>query len=280
MAAACGPGAPPEAVAGKLRPEMISRVPRRRTRPTPLLFVHGAFVGAWCWDEYFLPYFAEHGYAAHAVSLRGHGASGRRDALPLAGIDDYVDDVLLAAECLDRPPVLIGHSMGGVVVQRGLKRSGAPAAVLMAPVPPQGLLATAFLLAARDPGLLREINLIQYGHPRHATLEGLRRAMFSEPTPHEEVARHFNRMQPESQRAIFDLSWPQYLWVRNVIGPAVLVLGAGRDAFFPPHLVHDTARIHGTQAEIFPDIAHAMMLEPGWREVADRLLGWLKKQEI
>ena len=41
--------------------EIISKRPRAKTHPTPLLFVHGAWHGAWCWEN-FLSYFAEHGY--------------------------------------------------------------------------------------------------------------------------------------------------------------------------------------------------------------------------
>jgi pimeloyl-ACP methyl ester carboxylesterase len=51
----------------------------RSDRPTPLLFVHGAWHGAWCWDEYFLDFFAGRGYRALAVSLRGHGNSPTPD---------------------------------------------------------------------------------------------------------------------------------------------------------------------------------------------------------
>ena len=41
--------------------------------PTPILFVHGMWHAAWCWEEFFLPYFAQHGYESYALSLRGHG---------------------------------------------------------------------------------------------------------------------------------------------------------------------------------------------------------------
>ena len=51
--------------------ELISHVPAKLKHPSPVLFVHGAFVAAWCWDDHFLPYFAKRGYAAHALSLRG-----------------------------------------------------------------------------------------------------------------------------------------------------------------------------------------------------------------
>lgn len=55
--------------------EIISRKPASSARPTPLLFVHGAWHAAWCWAEYFLDYFAAHGYESSALSLRGHGGS-------------------------------------------------------------------------------------------------------------------------------------------------------------------------------------------------------------
>ena len=255
-------------------------MPQRGARGAPLLFVHGAFVGAWCWDEHFLPYFAQLGYAAHAVSLRGHGGSPGRETLALAGIDDYVEDMLWAAQQCGSPPVLIGHSMGGIVVQRGLARSRAPAAVLMASVPPQGLLGSALLLAAQDPQLFREINLVQLAQPQHATLQGVRRALFSQDLPEAEVARHFMRMQPESQRALFELSWPQHLWTGDGGGLPVLVLGAADDAFFAPDAVRATARLYDTEAVIFPGIAHAMMLEARWLAVAQRIARWLAEHGL
>ena len=66
--------------------EVLCRMPAGEARPTPLLFVHGAYTAAWCWDENFLPWFAEQGYAAYAVSLSGHGASRGRAYLDRAGL--------------------------------------------------------------------------------------------------------------------------------------------------------------------------------------------------
>ena len=64
------------------RLEIRSRLPARESARPPLLFVHGGYCDAWCWEPYFLPWFAAKGYAAHAVSLRGHGAQrGRRNAI-------------------------------------------------------------------------------------------------------------------------------------------------------------------------------------------------------
>ena len=260
--------------------ELLAHLPRGSHEHAPLLFVHGAFAGAWCWDAHFLPYFADHGYAAYAVSLRGHGGSDDADALPLASIDDYVADVLLAAQHLEAAPVLIGHSMGGIVVQRALRRLEAAGAVLMAPVPPHGLAGSAFLLAAQDPELFREIGLIQYAHPSYATLAGLKKAMFSGAISDEDALAYFKRMQQESQRALFDLSWPQYFWIGAAGDLPVKVMGAELDAFFPPYMIRETARVYDVEAEIVPDMAHAMMLEPHWEAAAAHMLAWLGEQKL
>ena len=55
--------------------EVIEKGRSSEAHPTPLLFVHGAAHAAWCWDEYFLDFFADRGYRAVALSLHGHGAS-------------------------------------------------------------------------------------------------------------------------------------------------------------------------------------------------------------
>ncbi|MEH3142372.1 MAG: alpha/beta fold hydrolase [Mycobacterium kyogaense] len=129
---------------------------RAPTIPTPLLFVHGAWHAAWCWDEHFLGWFADRGYRALALSLRGHGASGTDKPLNDCTFDDFEADVAAVAGDLGTPPVLIGHSMGGFVVQKYLETHDAPAAVLMASMPPAGLPAFGSALVAAAPLALRE----------------------------------------------------------------------------------------------------------------------------
>ena len=83
--------------------------------------MHGSFSDARVWDENFLPYFARRGYAAHAVSLRGHGRSEGHQHLHTWRLSDYVADLTQAVATLPAPPVLIGHSMGGMVLQKYLE---------------------------------------------------------------------------------------------------------------------------------------------------------------
>jgi pimeloyl-ACP methyl ester carboxylesterase len=118
--------------------EVIEKGQCTDRHPVPLLFVHGASHAAWCWEEHFLPYFADKGYLAVALSFRAHGRSSTSKPLRTCTIKDYADDVRTVANELATPPVLIGHSVGGFVVQKYLESSAAPAAVLLASFPPGG----------------------------------------------------------------------------------------------------------------------------------------------
>lgn len=255
--------------------EILSRQPDGPAHATPLLFVHGAYTAAWCWEEHFLPFFAQAGYASHAVSLSGHGRSRGRGRLDTLSIADYVSDVRETVEALAQPPVLIGHSMGGMVIQKFLEqpRCKAAAVVLMASVPPQGLWSSAFGLALGKPDLLRDLNNLLGGG--RVALESLRSAMFSQPIDAQQLREYYRRMQPESYRAIWDMTLFDLPRPREMHRPPMLVLGAGHDALIPASLVEMTAATYGVEAEIFPGMGHGMMLERDWEAVARRVLGWL-----
>lgn len=124
--------------------EVIDKGSCSEEHPVPLLFVHGAWHAAWCWDEHFLDYFADKGYRALAVSLRGHGNSPAPRRKQTCSVADFVNDVDSVANSLPMRPVVIGHSLGGFVVQKYLEAHDAPAGVLVASMPTRG--AGGFLL--------------------------------------------------------------------------------------------------------------------------------------
>lgn len=260
--------------------EVIGRPPPAKVSPrkTPLLFLHGAYAAAWCWDEHFLPYFAERGYASHALSFSGHGASPGREHLDSFGIDHYVRDVAAVAETLPAPPVLVGHSMGGMVAQKYLEKHEAAGLVLMASVPPQGLWAAALGLAFQKPGLMNDLNRLLGGG--RVALDTLRSAMFAQPVTKEDLARWYKRMQPESHRAIWDMTLFNLPLKSRMKLPPLLVLGAEHDTLIPPSQVEMTARHYGVEAEIFEGMGHGLMLERDWERVAGRILGWLGEQGL
>lgn len=263
-------------LAGEEPLELLSCVNGSGGSRAPLLFVHGAYVGAWCWAEHFLPWFAARGFEAHALSLRGHGKSGGHDRLHGFGLGDYVDDLELAIQALPRPPVVIGHSMGSLVVQKYLERGKGtlPAVVHACPVPPFGLLPSTFQLALFRPGLFAEINALAGGHG--ASRSALAQALFSGAVEPERFDRYYARMQGESRRALVDMTlWglPQ-LWRMQRV--EALVLGAEHDALIAPGLARSAASLLGAQYRLLDGMGHAVMLEAEWEKAAEAVLEWIE----
>jgi pimeloyl-ACP methyl ester carboxylesterase len=153
--------------------EVIDKGSVTKSHPAPLLFVHGAVHAAWCWEDHFLDFFADNGYRVIALSLRGHGGSPASKPLNKCTIADYVDDVRSVAETLPATPVLIGHSMGGFIVQKYLETGKAPAAVLVSSAPPRSWFLTSLRGAGKHPWLAVKVNMTRkslnmYPTPAHA----------------------------------------------------------------------------------------------------------------
>jgi non-heme chloroperoxidase len=258
--------------------EVLVKTPVGKARATPLLFVHGAYTAAWCWEEHFLPFFAEAGYTACAMSLSGHGASPGRKHLDSFSIGDYVNDVATIAATLPAPPVLIGHSMGGFVVQKYLEDHTAPGAVLMCAVPPQGLMSAALGMMFSKPGMMKDLNNLMSGGK--ASLETLREALFAQPVSLDDLKRYYKGSQSESHRAIWDMSLFGMPRTGRVKRTPLLVQGAALDHLIPASLVEMTARTYGVEANIFPGMGHGLMLERDWKKPAQQILDWLKEQGI
>jgi pimeloyl-ACP methyl ester carboxylesterase len=256
--------------------EVISREPERRRYATPLLFVHGTGHAAWCWDENFLPYFAEYGFSSHAVSLRGHGQSEGRENLKWTRISDYVADVSQIAARFPTKPVVIGHSLGGLVVQKYLEQYNAPAAILLAPSPIEGMFWSGLPLFFENPLLFLKVAFRQDYAVMFSTPELAKKFLFSADADDEKIAGYVRRFGNESYRAnlemIYNLPKPQ------LIKTDLLILGAENDALVAPRKIEKTARAYDADCKIFPGMAHDLMLEPDWQTVADFMIRWLEKK--
>jgi hypothetical protein len=260
--------------------EIIVTKAEAKAFPLPVLFVHGAWHGAWCWEENFMGYFAERGFDCYAFCMRGHGGSDCEGHFHLTGIDDYVADLAAALEQIGTDPVLIGHSMGGLVVQRYLATHQAPAAVLLASVPPRGVFRFVMRIARRHPLVFLKYLATQNPRAAVATPELTCDMFFSPDIPPERLDKYFSRIGTESARAAIEMMALRFPRAGRVRKTPVLVLGAANDMVFSPDEVEATARAHGVKAEIFSDMAHDMMLEAGWQGVADRIISWLGEQKL
>lgn len=259
--------------------ELLHEKPAGTSKAAPVLFVHGKWHGAWCWQEHFMPYFAQQGYEAYALSLRGHAGSEGRERLRWHSIADYVEDVAWAVRQIGKPPVIVGHSMGGFITQKYLEAHQAPAAVLLTPVPYYGLWHSTWQVFRRHPLIVLRVLATMRLYPVVETPALAQEGLFSKDMPADEVKKHHQKLQDESFRAYLDELGLNLVHPRRIQTP-LLVIAAENDAVVPLKTVQDTARAYGTEAVILPGLAHDVMLERGWQTAADRVLGWLAERGL
>jgi Alpha/beta hydrolase family len=150
---------------------------------------------------------------------------------------------------------------------------GAPAGVLMAPGTPQGLRRFALRMIRRHPWLVLRTNT--FGNPADLfnTPPLAREFLFSAQTPDSIVRSCAARLVPESNRAARETV--NRLPDAHLVTAPILVLGAKDDGSRIDGDASAVAGIYQADVEIFPDMGHVMMLEPGWQAVAERIDGWL-----
>lgn len=256
--------------------ELITRSPAKPRCRTPILFVHGAWHGAWCWDEHFLPYFAEQGFTVHALSFRNHGRSDRAGSLRRQRASDYVADVAEAVRRIGASPALVGHSLGGYIAQKYLEEASAPAVVYLAAVPPRGALGATIRTFRRHPWAMTKANLQLRLWPIIGSPRLAHDAFFSRGMPQDQMAAYFAKMQDESYLAFLDMDFLNLPRPRRIPRIPTLALGGEQDAIISTREVRATAATYGGEAEIFAGRGHDLMLDTGWQEVADRIIAWLR----
>lgn len=243
-----------------------------------MLMIPGAFCGGWCFDAFRRPFEAA-GREVRALDLPGHAPGS--SALDVAGLSvrDYARAVTEAVRACARPPVLLAHSLGGLVAQLAAAEAPVAGLVLLAPSPAWGqpvtspveLAAGTTLLATRGPYWAQPVE------PDYPVV----RAFTYDRLGEDEARAAYARMTPESGRALFEvLNW----WLDATRAGAVpdlgatpaLVLGGGADRVHAPPTLHATAARLRAPIRIFPGMSHWLVGEPGWEAVAHTALGWLE----
>jgi len=247
-------------------------------RRPPVLFVHGAFGGAWMWREVFFPHFIAAGFPVAAFSLRGHGASHGREVLRRAALADFVEDLRAALAEMPAPPIVIAHSLGGLIAQLLIGRVKMKALVLMASLPPDGMFFVTPRLALTDTAIFIEAFLSSITGSRVPLQAAAHQVLFSEGLPRDRVHRYASLMVPESPRALAEAHAPGVILPARHFDLPTFVIGGDNDRLVWRASTWRTALYHGAEHETAVGLGHFMQLDIGADGMAKRVIAWLEER--
>ncbi|WP_250031235.1 alpha/beta hydrolase [Paractinoplanes maris] len=255
----------------------------------PVVFLHGLWIHSDSWQPW-RELFAGRGHETFAPGWPGDRetvAATRADPTGLngVGVEDITDAYAKVLAAMDRPPILIGHSFGGLIVQKLLSRGLGAAGVAISPAPVKGVRAVPFsLLRSAFPVLSRPGNK----HRTVALTEKQFAYSFGNTLTADESAELHRRVTiPGPGRPLFEVSTAAFTrdaastvdTARADRGP-LLMIANGRDHTVPEVVVRGAHRLYAgsrarTDLVTFPDRGHSAPLDHGWRELADTTLSWI-----
>jgi pimeloyl-ACP methyl ester carboxylesterase len=255
----------------------------------PLMLIHGAWLSARSWEN-FAGYFEQRGFAVSAPEWpRKEGdveeLRAEADELKGLGLDEIVDHYEQQIRALDQPPILVGHSFGGLIVELLLDRGLGRAGVALSPAPPKGILVLPFSsLKAAAPAL---------AHPsrRHGivplTLEEFTYGFVNTFSPEDAAAAYERYAVPETGQIFYEAGFanfrmdpPSEVDFKNADRAPLLIVGADKDNTVPASLSkkqYEKYERSPAQTDYveFEGRPHLLMAAEGWEEVAAGIDGWL-----
>jgi len=249
-------------------------LPERRSRRRPLYLLHGELAGSWLWQR-FLAYFAPRGWEGHALNLRGHYWSETADFSEL-DFDSYAADARAGAGHLGRPPVVIGHGLGGLLALKLAESVPVSGLVLISPALP------APLLPAPSPHVVRLLprqyrrELLGWDGP----VQAIQRQ--NPDLADADVMRVQHMMGVESGAARRQML--EGVAVDRALLPDVprLVIGGGLDRQFPASDSERLAAWLGADYQPFAEHSHYGLVigETTHEQVADRIRTFLESRRL
>ena len=248
------------------------------------MMIHGMSCAGWAWENY-REFFEQKGYRCVTPTLRFHDMDPNGTPNPQLGTTsllDYAEDLEKEIQKLNTMPILMGHSMGGLLAQILGSRGLAKALILLTPAPPHGIMAL-------KPSVIKSVwsALTTWGFWKKPMRQTFDQAVYS--TMHlltaEEQKGAFDKLVYESGRAgseigfwFFDSKGAAKVDESKVTCPVLVIAGA-EDRITPASVVQKVANKYkdvSTYKE-FQNHAHWVIGEPGWQEIAEYTSDWLNK---
>jgi pimeloyl-ACP methyl ester carboxylesterase len=246
-----------------------------------VVMIHGACSGAWCFAD-FARVLERHGWTCHVPDLRYHsGPTAEPDPrLAETSIADYTHDLSCYIEKLRTVPIVIGHSMGGLIAQQLAAKGLARGLVLMASCAPWGVLPATDDERALAKGLMSAGPF--WTQALQPTFEIAKQDSLASLEPAAQRAV-FDKLGPESGRAFFELFFWMFDNARTTAVDAarvrcpVLVMAGSQDKIVSAATARSIAQLYGRRAmfHLADGRGHLLPLELGWEELALVSADWM-----
>lgn len=249
-----------------------------------IVLIHGMFVNNESWKNW-KSFFENMGYTVHAPANPGHqgNPSELRDKvhpdLTPTGFETVVNNIVKLIDSLPEKPIVIGHSMAGLVVQKLVELDKVVAGVSIDGAPPKNILPPLSTVKIVWP----VINFIKGNQAFMGSFDWYKKAFFNT-LSEKDAATAFNEIAvPESRRIARNMVLQSFANVnfKKPHAPLLFIAG-GKDNIFPPSLTRKIASSYESKSGIteykeFQDKSHFICGEPGWEKVAEYIAQWLKK---
>lgn len=266
---------------------------------SPIVFVHGSFHAAWCWAVHWLPFFAGAGHDCYAVSLLGQGESDIPSGSVAGSLQTHARDIahFIKHNC-SFPPILVGHSFGGLIVQFYLANVSTnfdmptgkdegweepyptlTAAVLVCSVTPTGNSGMVWRYLLSKPVAAFKVTFSLAAKAFATSLSLCRETFFSRDMSDLQVERYQELLKNSSSVPLLDLrklnaSLPVPLPPEHA--PSVLVMGASDDFIVDVQGLNETGEFYNVSPVIVEGVAHDIMLDISWENGSRAILSWLE----
>jgi non-heme chloroperoxidase len=261
---------------------------------TPVVFIHGLWLHASSWQPW-VELFAHNGYNAIAPGWPNEPATvaaARQHPELVAdlGIDAVTEHFAAIVAAQPQPPIIIGHSFGGLIAQKLLGLGYGRAAVAIDPAQIKGIKALPFAqLRSGFPVLGNPANK---NRSVSLTTKEFRYGFGNAIDAAESDWLYNQHTIPSPGRPLFEAASANFHkdsaakvdTANNSRGPLLLISGQ-QDHTVPDVVTRGAYKLYGNSTAVtdlkqFVDRGHSLVVDSGWAEIADYVLGWLAAQQL
>jgi len=242
----------------------------KKTKNNDILFVHGMWAGSWMWENY-IKFFSSLGYDCYALNLRGRPGSIPVHDRGKISINDYVADVKTVAETLTNP-IIIGHSMGGLLTQKIAEIISPAAVVLIGPAPPAGILMLGGWIHLVM-GIYYSFDILM-GNSILPNLFFVRHLLMNN-VPEKIQKLIYEKLISESSRAAHEILFPGVSVDASQIQCPMLVIASRQDQATPFSTIQRIVDKYACDLKAYSQFGHLIISESGWEKPAQDISDWL-----